>query len=104
MDPEREKVTAETVSSPADPHQFIEDVRQLIGCEWIEYLHCGDGLLLLVDEEGKLNGGDAKTWHFRGCKIVGSGLFVGTRDTRDATEETDCPLPAQDLANEVIFY
>lgn len=35
------------------PQVFFDRVRELVGCKWLEFVHCGE-YILLVDELGKI--------------------------------------------------
>ena len=62
-----------------------------LGCDLIEVLQLGGGMLLIVDEEGKLRDWKVGFQLADGEGIAGNGLIVSDTDSGDFA---DCNLPA----------
>lgn len=63
----------------------LDELRELIGCDWIEVVRCRkDGMILIVDEEGRLNLKDrnrvASALTF--FDIVGNAVYCSIRQLR----------------------
>jgi len=70
--------TARNVT-PREGRSFsLEEIKALIGCQWIECVYLGHtGLVLVVDEEGKLGGPDDKPPNRMATDAVGRFLWPG---------------------------
>ena len=83
------------VNMKPDPNRSLEDLRALIGCEWVQPVVVGDGVTIWVDEEGRLKQ-PAAGFLLSGvpCIFVGNGVLLGG----DADQVKPCYVPANIVA------
>ena len=79
-----------------EPHQMIIDnslktLQELVD-GYIEPVRVNEGIVMIVNEEGKLRGME-KNFAFRGDTIVGNAIFVGD----EGEDFTDVPATAEDI-------
>ncbi len=67
----------------------VEEIRELIGCEWVTIIHLGGGSMLVVDEEGKMNNKPVNSFATQLAKdakvnmldyVVGDVLLIRTEE------------------------
>lgn len=64
-----------------NPDKDIFDIgREAIGCDWIELVEAEllakDGLLMMIDEEGKLSPAERSSMQRRVCSMKQSGMAI----------------------------
>lgn len=71
--------------SPKNGTDFqLDELYELIGCKLVEIIHLGEGYILVVDEEGAINGSELNVdvSYALGSQIFGNALYCKESEVR----------------------